>query len=175
VEYFLVPQAFALILGAGILFGARARPAPRRKVRSLTVVIAVAGMLGSALALAVVERRLWRQAGDVRELSAFDRATLGGQLIGVRVRFVEWSRRLIPPDDSYALEVGRNRRWSDGYRSAVREWSTYRLLPRPAAARRKAEWLIFYGIQPEEAGYPRRSLARLEVFDDGYAVARRSG
>jgi hypothetical protein len=140
----------------------------------LAVVIVAAGVLGSALALAVVERRLWRQASDARELSPFERTTRGGQLAGVRVRFVEWSRARIPPGDSYALIIGRDRRRSPGDGSAVREWSTYRLLPRAAAAPTKGEWLIFYGIQPEKAGYPRRSLARVRVFDDGYAVARRS-
>jgi hypothetical protein len=178
VKYLLVPQAFALLVGAALLVP---RPVPLRtseRFRRAAVVVAAAGVVGSALALAVVEKRLWGQRTRAQGLSAVEHATQGGKSIGVNVGFVEWARRVIPPEDSFHLLISRGGRWNEAHggrplREAVYQWSTYRLHPR-AARQEKAEWIVFYGVRPRDAGYRRSFFDRLRFFRDDYAVGRRA-
>lgn len=170
--YFLVPQAFALLLGAAILFPGSLSRSKWHQFRRAAVILGAVGVVASAVALALVEERLWDQRAAAQELSPFERRTRGGELIGVRVRFVERVRHVIPPGDNFRLLIGR-RGWSEGYREGVREWTAYRLHPRTAVDETAAaDWLVFYGRPPDDA--ERSGFDRLRVFGEGYAVARRS-
>jgi hypothetical protein len=160
VAWLLLPQFAVLVLGAA---AAANRRWPRRAVAaaSATLVVAVAGSLGADV------RLLSHRAESVR-LTSEQRTSRGGAAIGVRVAFVEWARRVIPPRKSVAVLFrlpGRN--------EAAYQWTAYRLFPRSVTDdATRADWIVFYGVEPASRGY-FTAAPGLRVFAPGFAVARR--
>jgi hypothetical protein len=60
----------------------------------------------------------------------------------------------------------------DGF---TNQWSTYQLLPaRALLLPQRANWLVFYGVDPSTVPYDRAVFAPPKVFSPGYAVAERT-
>jgi hypothetical protein len=57
----------------------------------------------------------------------------------------------------------------------IYQWSTYQLVPAfetedPA----RADWLVFYDVDPQNVPYDRARFTRLSVYSPGFAVAERT-
>jgi hypothetical protein len=130
---------FACVLALGVVVVARAWPTTREIARAL----------------------------PERNASAYDHATAGGRLAGVRTDFVEWARQRLGSHRSYWLSPA-------GARSdvAVFQWVTYRLLPHDLASDpAHADALIWYGGGPVPRPPPH--FGRIQQYAPGFAVTLR--
>lgn len=133
-----------------------------------------AAIIPAAVACAVLGTGLWPTTRNVlaerasqAALSPQEAQSAPGRSADVEIDFVEWAREQIPAGETF-LVVGEDR---------GQQWTTFRLLPNLAVDRPEdADWIVFYGEDPEDAdAYDPSAFGEPEEFDDGFAVARRSG
>jgi hypothetical protein len=86
---------------------------------------------------------------------------------GFQTGFAEWIRGHIRPGSTFYLVP------SPTQDEAVKQWFTYRLLPSLSTYEpQKADWFVFYGVTPAQAGISRRVVGPALRYADGYSIAR---
>jgi hypothetical protein len=120
-------------------------------------------------------------------LTATEAINQVGARIGVNTSFVQWVRNRLRPGDSYYLVMTM----SPGA-AAAPQWITYRLLPHLAtgiegqlgngtvrqgspSAVSKADWVIFYDVDPRKWPTARVNQGHLERLSPTFALLRRRG
>jgi hypothetical protein len=159
------------VLAAG-LFAASAwgiRPLAAGAARSLVVIACALSYIvfWSHLSVSVdtfrSERVQWRATPPEQAVLTGAAAAEGG----MNSSFAEWIRARIPPNTRFYLVPSPTRD------VAVYQWFTYRLLPSLATDEpQKADWLIFYGISPAQAGLASEIEGAPLQYAPGYSVAR---
>jgi hypothetical protein len=163
------------------------------RARYSVACIAVAAALTSVLALTTItdqfavlkeQRTNFKTARAVGfdEHAAENRV---GDNIGVSAAFTDWARQRIPGHDTYYLVMNKDA----GY-GALPHWLTWALLPHVATAiegqqgngkalppsvgaARKADWVIFYGVNPRRWALRREVPVEIQGYAQGLAIARR--
>ena len=161
----------AAVVAAGV-FASLAfyrRPDPAGVARALVVIagalayIVFWGHLSQTVDGFRSERVLWRSTPPEQAAHAGAPTEPGFQ-----AGFAEWIRERMPPGSRFYLVPSPTRD------DAVYQWFTYRLLPSlESFDRRNAEWLVFYGTTPAEAGLAHELDGPPLRFADGYSIARR--
>ncbi len=155
------------VLG-GLLFLSTGLGARCPRWRSAFPVGAVAATVVGALLIPdlVSTGRAFEDARDRNAvLAPGQAATLGGDVLGVDVAFVEWVRGHLERDESFYLV-------SDGNPATV-QWVTYRLLPNLAVDEPAcANVIVFYGVPPRKADLGGLALGSVREFRPRFAVAR---
>jgi hypothetical protein len=162
---------------------------PRRYVVACLAVVAA---VTATLAFTSVDSQL-KVMGDNRKADDAARAAgatddglfnLSGQRLGVNTAFTDWVRTAMPGHDTYYLVM------SPGPEvSAMPHWITYRMLPHVATAiegqdgtnapqppsapnATKADWVVFYGVEPRKWALRKQFHMRLRHFAPGLALGR---
>jgi hypothetical protein len=140
------------------------------------------GAAGVAVAVVAVISVLFFENGW-RMISAYPAATRADQAIPKAAAetvagapnsgFLAWARSKmmsarLSPSFTMIPETVRND-------ALTYQWSTYRLLPafettNPA----RADWLVFYEVNPRKVPYDRARFTRLTVYSAGFALAERT-
>jgi hypothetical protein len=159
----------AAVVAAGVAVSALVRRLPPRGLAqgAAMAAVGVATVLGwhqgwiAAKQLDAGRRapKLDRTAADV----------YAGRQSGVNVDFLAWVAARIPPGGSYTF-VPRL-----GAGTLEYQWGTYQLTPRRLIDPRNADYLVFLGVDPRTAEYPRAAFDRPQRFASGFAIARRRG
>jgi hypothetical protein len=155
-----------LVLGATVGIGLLLR-GPRdgwwrpSYVVAVVVVVLMAASFDSA---SDQFRSMASQARDDAKISrtkAEKSGWLGDPKLG---SFVDWARQQLPRDATYHM-------FSTGPLELY-QWTTYRLLPRVETPAGDAEWLVFAGTDPEQAGIRSVRLTDQHTFEPGFSIAR---
>lgn len=117
-------------------------------------------------------------------ISSYPAATHAGQAIpkaaaetaagaSTNVGFLSWSREKMAasgraPSFTLVPETVRN----DAF---TYQWSTYQLLPGFATDDpQRANWIVFYAVNPQVVPYNRSQFTHLTVYSPGFALAERT-
>lgn len=182
------------VLVAAVLLARFALPSagPRRYVFACLI---VAAAVSAPLAFASMDdqfrsmatnRTLYAQERK-QGLSDHDIDNLIGQRTGVNTGFTDFVLRRLPGDATYYLAV------SPGPEAGgVAHWITWRMLPHvptgiegqrgdgivnppSLATAQKADWVVFYGLEPKRWALRGRVQLRLQRFAPKFWVGRRIG
>ncbi|MGZ4270645.1 MAG: hypothetical protein ACXVSX_15730 [Solirubrobacteraceae bacterium] len=126
-------------------------------VAAVLGILALNGVWSSAVAQRQARSDLAKKTRTVRDQQA-------PSVIGINVPFVEWVAQRIPTNQTFALA-----RPDD----TATQWMSYRLMPRWLAPdRRRADWIVFYGVSPRQVGYRRSQFAEIHEFQPNFSIAR---
>jgi hypothetical protein len=140
------------------------------------------GAAGVAVAVVAVMSVLFFENGWSM-ISAYPAATRADQVIpkataetaagATNIGFLAWARSKmvsssLPPSFTMIPQTVRN----DAF---TYQWSTYQLLPAFETTNpRRADWLVFYEVNPGRVPYDRARFTRLTVYSAGFALAERT-
>ena len=135
---------------------------------------AAAATAAVAVAAALVGLNVWNTVQGFRDRAkatgGVDSATAGvagGTKEGVEVSFFNWARARIGEDETFYM-------YPSGPLTDARpyQWGTYQLTPRVSVEHpTRADWLVFYGVDPDETNYPRDRFAPPVRYGKGFYVA----
>lgn len=141
------------------------------------------GAAGVAVAVVAVTSVLFFENGWSM-ISAYPAATRADQAIpkaaaetaagaSTNIGFLAWARSKMvsagrPPSFTMLPETVRN----DAF---TYQWSTYQLLPAFETENPgRADWIVFYDVNPQKVPYDRARFTRLTVYSAGFALAERT-
>jgi hypothetical protein len=165
---FLLQLAAVLAAGVFAALAWASRPRPEAVARSLVVIagalayIVFWGHLRTTVDTFRANRISWRSVPAAQAAYAGAPPEPGFQ-----IGFAEWIRERIEPGSVFYLVP------SPTQDEAVKQWFTYRLLPSLSTYEpQKADWFVFYGTTPAEAGISKRVVGASLRYAAGYTIAR---
>lgn len=134
---------------------------------------------GAAIALAagvIAASVFWTQAWPLRTslvdsrranaaVSQFDAENRGATIGPANADFLEWVRKELGDHDTFALAPGS----ADDF---LYQWTTYQLTPRLMVPAERAEWLIFYNLDPRTTEWDRDRFGAPRFYSPGFGIAR---
>jgi hypothetical protein len=180
------------VLVAAFLLARFAFPSARGRYTAACLLVAAA--VSAPLAFGTIDTRLRAMAASrkvvdeqkARRMSQQDIENQFGQRTGVNTDFTDWVLRRVPARDSYYLAMTPG---AEG--GGLAHWITWRMLPHvptaiegqrgdgivnppDRAAAAKAEWVVFYGLEPRRWALRDRVKLRLQRFAPKFWLGRRA-
>jgi hypothetical protein len=166
-------MAFLFQLGAVLMAGFvvavawTAKPAPAAIARSIGVLAVAFAYIAFWGHVWQTGKGFWTQRAQWKPMPREQAEIAGAPLApGVPAAFAEWVRARLKPGDRFHLVPGPARS------PAVYQWFTFRLLPNLSSQPQRADWLIFYGMSPEESDLRDSIIGTAEQYSPGYSIAR---
>jgi hypothetical protein len=167
----LILTIVALLGGAALIAGLLGESGPWRSRYA-----AAAATMVVAVATALVGTNVWNavqgfedRADTTGGVDGPTAAVAGGNREGVEVGFFNWAKSRIGEDQTFYMYPAGPLTDSAPY-----QWGTYQLAPRLSVDDPdRADWLVFYGVEPDETNYPRDGFAPPVRYGQGYHVAER--
>lgn len=167
----LIFTSLALLGGAALISALIADARPWRTRFSMSM-----AAVAVAIAAALIGANIWTSVEGFQNRAeatsgvTYGQATVaGGSALGQNTAFLDWARTRIPEDATfYFYPVGPA---SD---STNYQWGTYQLGPRISVDDPdRADWLVFYGVDPRETNYDRLNFNAPVRFGPEFEVAER--
>jgi hypothetical protein len=159
--------AGGLVISAFFRGGSRG---PNLDPRAVAVVVAVAASLLFWANVLGAGKAFNNERKSLAALSSFDASVEPGADNGQNVAFLEWARKRMHPGDTFAIEPADL--WQRVDQFIPYQWSVYQLSPHRSVAESDADWLVFYGTQPEAAPYDKSRFGPPLKYSAGFAIAR---
>jgi xanthosine utilization system XapX-like protein len=167
----LVFQLGAVLMAGFVVAVAwTAKPAPAAIARSIGVLAMALGYIAFWGHVWQTGSSFWSQHAKWKSMPRVQAEVAGGRLVLPRVstEFAEWIRERLKPGDRFYIDPSSAPR-----NEAVYQWYTFRLLPNLASEKpEQADWLIFYGMSPEESKVSDSIPGIAQHYRPGYSISR---